>query len=307
MSVEIDARRCREVAEAIRNAWLADGILGDRFMPEDLVPEGMSAGSSEHALFLTLAVSIDYMRNADLLWAAARSTYEDPETRYLFNPILTVSTGVDKVINDLGKYKLVKKPHKDSQIWMTICRTLCRHFNGKVEPLLAEGRWCGPEIIELIRGRTYRYGFPNLKGMKIVPLWVRMLNDNWKGHEFLQMDEVELPVDVHTAAATVMLGCIRGNYQGKFSHFSKLVHEAWRLGCRNTSVYPLQLDEPLWHLSRNGCRNRKQSPCEHAGACPVGNHCADTYLQTYGSGGQTPNEVHFETGRWVNLRSGQGQ
>lgn len=38
-------------------------------------------------------------------------------------------------------------------------------------------------------------------------------------------------------------------------------------------TYRLQLDEPLWHLSRYGCKFRKGNFCEKRKACPIGEFC----------------------------------
>src|SRR5579859_4967669 len=116
-------------------------------MPEDMAPEGVKPGSPEHALFLTLTVAIDYMRDADQLWDAARATYRDPETRYVFDPNRVVQVGIAQLQGALARYKLVKKPIRDTQIWTTVCLTLSRYFEGRVEPLLAQAAWSGPHIL----------------------------------------------------------------------------------------------------------------------------------------------------------------
>jgi hypothetical protein len=55
-------------------------------MPENIEPAGIVRGSLEHLMFITLTVSIDYMRDANVLLGNSRKTYEDPDTRYLFDP-----------------------------------------------------------------------------------------------------------------------------------------------------------------------------------------------------------------------------
>lgn len=298
MTIQTNVERARQVAQLLYDAWNSDGILGDRFMPEDMAPAGVLPGSPEHALFLTLTVAIDYMRDANQLWDAARTTFQDPQARYLFDPNQVVQTGPAKIRSDLTRYHLVKRPKRDSQIWTTICRTLNHHFQGRVEPLLEHADWNGPKIIALVRSSKYRSGFPYLKGPKIAPLWVRMLKDNWMGHPLQDMEKVELPVDIHTGAATLMAGCVTGDYRGDFREFAQAVQQVWREGCKDSSLYPLQLDEPLWHLSRNGCRKTSAMPCQFVAACPVAHLCTGTRLNAYGARGQLPNEVTFSTGHW---------
>lgn len=57
------------------------GILRKTETPEDMIPNGMIKWSLEHMLFITLTVSIDYQRDASVLWYNSRKTFEDPETR----------------------------------------------------------------------------------------------------------------------------------------------------------------------------------------------------------------------------------
>ena len=70
-------------------------------MPENPVPRGIIPGSLDHLLFITLTVSIDYMRDADSLWASARATYGDPRTRYLFDPESGRAASFRKIVDDL--------------------------------------------------------------------------------------------------------------------------------------------------------------------------------------------------------------
>ena len=48
----------------------------------DILPEGVEGGSLEHVLFITLTVSLDYMRDAPTLWESAR--------KHLMIPILII-------------------------------------------------------------------------------------------------------------------------------------------------------------------------------------------------------------------------
>ncbi len=84
--ITIDTERGREAAKLLHSAFAQQGIHGRKWMPEDVMPAGVEQGSVEHILFLTLTVSIDYQREAGALWGAARQTFEDPSTRYLFDP-----------------------------------------------------------------------------------------------------------------------------------------------------------------------------------------------------------------------------
>jgi len=97
---------------------------------EDILPEGVGGGSLEHVLFITLTVSLDYMRDAPTLWECTRKTFDDPDTNYLFHPDKVKNISHDELIKDLRKYKLAKRPNQDSKIWITNSTTLNKYYNG---------------------------------------------------------------------------------------------------------------------------------------------------------------------------------
>jgi hypothetical protein len=272
MSLMTDPERAQKVGQILLRAYRGDGVLGESSMPEHILPQGLERGSPEYLNFLTLTVAIDYMRDADALWAAGRRTYADPETRYLYSPRRVIGTGISTLIEDMTKYRLAKRPAKDvQQIWQSICLTLVHHFDAEVYNLLGRVDFDAPRLLETIRNPHYR--FPYLKGPKIGPLWIRMLEDSWQGHHLNGLGVLPIPVDVHIATATVMTGCVRGPFVGAFEELANAVRTVWFDACRNTPHYPLQLDQPLWHLSRRGCRAPASVPCACGKRCPVGAFC----------------------------------
>ena len=87
----------------------------------------------EHILFITLTVSIDYQRDADALWANSRQTYEDLETKYLFNPKMLHEKPLSEIIRDMQKYRLSQKPQKDANIWRTVGVSFYKKWQGDLE------------------------------------------------------------------------------------------------------------------------------------------------------------------------------
>ena len=118
--MEINADRGQQVARLLYDSFSTGGILGNSEMPEDILPAGVNKGSLQHMLFITLTVSIDYQRDANVMWAVSRKTYEDPETRYLFDPASLNDIQPKKIEQDMQKYGLSKKPKKDAHIWRTV-------------------------------------------------------------------------------------------------------------------------------------------------------------------------------------------
>jgi hypothetical protein len=116
MPIVIDNERGKKVAELLYNFFSTKGIHGRTDMPEDITPNSVERNSLDHIFFITLTVSIDYQRDSPSLWASSRKTFDDPETRYLFDPKLLYETPFRKIVEDMQKYKLSKKPQKDANI-----------------------------------------------------------------------------------------------------------------------------------------------------------------------------------------------
>jgi hypothetical protein len=117
--------------------------------------------------------------------------------------------------------------------------------------------------------------FPSLRGDKISPLWIRMLRDNVGITCLKSLDKVPIPVDIHIARATLSLGIVRGQYDGPLEGIAPYIHQAWfesviGLTANNEPMIALDLDEPLWHLSKYGCSKHRN---EISGECSVFKTC----------------------------------
>jgi len=268
MSIVIDNQRGNKVAE----------LLYD--MPEDTTPTSVARGSLEHILFITLTVSIDYQRDAPSLWACSRKTFNDPETRYLFDPRLLHKTPFRKIVEDMQKYKLSKKPQKDANIWRTVGVTFYKKWEGDPRNFLKNCNWDSPLILERLKKDTHLYNgrlvsdYPYLRGPKIGPLWLRMLRDNVGITQLRNLENVPIPVDIHVARATLTTGVVRGSTQVRLDKLFEYIREAWfesvkGLSIKNRPMIALDVDEPLWNLSKYGCSNRDKT----IGYCSLFNKC----------------------------------
>ncbi len=292
--LDSDVARARAVAQRLLQAYAQSGIFGNQNMPEDLVPPSVVPGSEAHLRFITLTVAIDYMRDADQLWNAARATFADQATHYLFLPESVAQTGLIQVIDDMQRLGLSRKRQKDAQIWQGICTTLVLHFQGQVTTLLDRAHRDELKLLALIRSSQYGSGFPNLKGEKIGPLWIRMLHDTCLV-ELAHLNEVPLPVDIHTAQATLQTGCIRASQlEGSMGQLRKAVQQVWKEASALAAdgTYPLGLDEPLWLLSRQGCRKTPTWPCAYREHCPVVAYCQPNRIRLSVAG--DPNQQQSE-------------
>lgn len=302
MVLGIDVEKARKVAPILYHAFLTEGIHGRKDMPEDRPPEGVTTGSLEHLLFLTLTVSIDYQRDAHVLWDSARRTYEDPETRYLFDPAALQNIPFSKMIRDMQRHGLSKKIQNDTFIWRTVALTFLKKWDGNPRNFLAACDWDAVTILRRLRedqhfdGKRMTWDFPFLRGPKIGPLWVRMLRDNGKVEEITNLENVPIPVDVHVAKATLALGIVKGSYQGSLEGMYAFIRDAWKQGVRGAStgerpMIALDIDESLWHLSKFGCTKRDAV----TGECPVKNQCIMKGFCVKGSVSIGKEGIHLDT------------
>ncbi len=259
-----------EIAKILLQAYGEAGIF-DKRPPEEIIPNGISKGSREHLLFITLTVALDYMRPAEKLWEASRKTYEDPKTRYLFYPEEVVKKEQSELKRDMLKYKLALRPNKDLKIWKTLCETLNSEYDNNPIKLIEKFNYDALELYKYIGAE--RSKFPNLRGQKILPLWLRMLNQQVE-IKLEKIDKIPIPVDTHVRKASVMLGVTRR------CNDNNIIRESWSKILEGTEIYPILLDEPLWILSKYGCSNvidnncnLKGDKCPEAEYCPVKNYC----------------------------------
>ena len=117
-------------------------------------------------------------------------------------------------------------------------------------------------------------------GSKIGPLWLRMLRDNVGIEKLKNLDLVPIPVDVHVARSTFSLGIVKGLYSGSIERAFENVREAWfesvkDLRLLNREMIALDVDEPLWHLSKYGCTKRdlRTGKCPLLHQCEMRNYC----------------------------------
>ena len=280
MSFFIDIKRGQKVARHLYDSYTSTGIHGNKDMPEDEIPAGVLRGSLEHLLFITLTVSIDYQRDANSLWASSRETFEDEDTNYLYYPELLYEAPFRKIIEDMQKHRLSKKPKKDANIWRTVALTFYKKWGGNPKNFLADCNWESKTVLKRLREDVHIYNerrvpdYPYLRGNKIGPLWIRMLRDNVGIKEIRNLEGVEIPVDIHVARATLTTGVIRGKFKGKLQELFGNIRNAWfksvsSLNVKNRAMIALDVDEPLWHLSKYGCSKRDKQ----TGFCPVKKNC----------------------------------
>ena len=139
-----------------------------------------------------------------------------------------------------------------------------------------------------LRNDTHLYNgrliadYPYLRGLKIGPLWLRMLRDNVGIAQLRNLEKVPIPVDIHVARATLTTGVVRGILEVRLDELFKYIRKAWfesveGLSIKNRPMIALDVDEPLWHLSRYGCtkRNKTTGYCPYYTKCEARDFCIE--------------------------------
>lgn len=216
-----------------------------QFPPEYTLPPRMKQSSEEQLLFLTLTVSLDYMRDAVKLWKQSHDAWLDDSKNWIFNPKLVVQDGLEK-LTTLFKEINDQRPIKDAKIWFTICKKLLE-FEGSVYSLLRNLNFDASDISNYLN--IHKKDFPYLAGYKIKPLWLRMINDT-AGIKLNRIEGIPLPIDVHTARMTLKI-VFNDDFDGKITEeLRERTQKAWKIILNGTSIYPLQIDEPLWLMGK---------------------------------------------------------
>jgi hypothetical protein len=280
MNINIDPDRGRKAARLLYDSFNTQGIHGRNDMPEDILPKGVERGSLDHLLFITFTTTIDYTRDANTLWLISIKTFEDQRTRYLYIPSELSRKPLSQIIADMRVHGLSKKISQDAIAWRRVGITLHEKWGGDPRKFLESCGWDNLVILKRLEIDTHlengirKPDFPFLKGPKISSLWIRMLRDNIGITKLKKFDEVPIPTDIHIARATLSIGVVRGKYQGNLSALFPIIRKAWFESVKGLLVdgrpmIALDLDEPLWHLSKYGCTFRDKE----TGDCPVYNRC----------------------------------
>ena len=276
MILQDNLDRAIQVGKALISAYNGNGIFGHKTgdMPELLKPKNMEEGSIQHVNYITLLVALDYMREANQLWQAGVNTFEDEKTRWVFDVNSLKNDDLDLLIDTLKRHKVSKKYERDAKIWQTIAKSIRELFDGNMKKFLEEECKNEANQIYSFMKSFYKKEFPNLTGDKILPLWIRMMKDVC-GVEINNINKIPFPVDVHIARATIFSGCLVGNnVKTSIPKIMPDIDRIWtKVAEHIEDLNKFDLDEPLWTLSKYGCKKLKDMNCPVFDECPIKEFC----------------------------------
>lgn len=225
-----------------------NGELGGEVMPEDANPH-FEKSSLKNYLYFTLPMALNYQRNSYILWESALKTYNDVETRFVFNPKMCLEKSFEEVQYALTKYKVALQKQKQTEIWLTLCNTFVEMFDGDIRELFNKLDNDVNKIRDFIQ-KENKKKFPYLSGTKICNYWMYVIYQ-YTDRKYKNIECLTVAPDTHVCKATYKMGMITEN-EFNSSNVQQIVIDRWQELLNNTKYKPIDIHTPLWLWSRNG-------------------------------------------------------
>lgn len=232
---------CKQLLEAYRLKR-----LGYMKMPEDSSP-GFSEEEKEVGLvYFTLPMSLNYQRDSYKLWESALRTFNDSETKIVFDIQASANLDEAKLRELLTRYKVALQPNKHIATWQKIAKTISENW-GAVSDLLKASDYDFLKLKDIIQ-KQRKSGFPYLSGPKIFNYWSFIIQEYCKV-KLKNSEFIEIAPDTHVIKCSVVLGVITKEESEFFS--KDKISERWRELLRDTGINPIDMHPPLWFWSKN--------------------------------------------------------
>ena len=245
--MELSREKKQEIMRRVTRLVAAyhEGLLGGEVMPEDENP-GLLRGSAENYAYFTLPMALNYQRNSYSLWRSARQTYRDTNTCDVFEPAVAAQMDTALLREKLTAYKLALQPHKQTDIWQTLCISFTELFGGDIRAFFVAQSYSVAQIRQYVHAN--KRAFPYLGGEKLLNYWLYVLM-NYTDAVFPDKDLLTVSPDTHIIQASVKLGLITPAEAQK-SDARRVVAERWNEFLAGSAFHPLQVHTPLWLWSR---------------------------------------------------------
>ena len=240
MSLLID--HCHELIQAYH-----DGKLGYMKMPEDEHPDFMMMTREQRLSYFTLPMALNYQRNSYTLRESVLKTYNDAETRDLFDITACAQMSEEELRTKLLQYKIALQPNKHIQTRQKISKTLANNRWGVVQ-LLEATDYDFLKLQQLVQ-RDYKSGFPYLSGPKIFH-YRAMVIQSYGWIEFANKAYIDIAPDTHITQCSVRLWVITAEESVLLS--KEAISHRWRMLLDGSGIAPSDMHAPLRFWSRNG-------------------------------------------------------
>lgn len=242
--------RKQDILESVRRLYKMwkNGELGGGFMPEDSNPH-FEKSSKENYHYFTLPMALNYQRNSYKLWESALLTYNDSETRFVFDIDEVLNHSEEEVRIALTKYKVALQQNKQTEIWIKLCKTIKEKFNGDIRNLLRVCEYDVNKIRNYIQVE-HKKNFPYLSGNKLCNYWMFVLYQ-YTDIKFKNLQDLTVAPDTHVIKATRKLNLITEEELNK-TDVQMIVIRRWNELLDGTEFKPIDIHTPLWLWGRKG-------------------------------------------------------
>ncbi|TXK67408.1 hypothetical protein [Paenibacillus sp. N3.4] len=227
----------------------SDGLLGGEIMPEDVL---IGVVKEEELMdVLTLAMALNYQRNSYTLWESVVKAYQNPETNWIFNPILAANKNINELRAALLLHRVGLQPNRHPEIWQRVAKRIVKSSEKENVQGLIQSVQSDIATLKGIVQESRKSDFPYLSGPKIFNYWLYVLerytNVSWKSREL-----ITIAPDTHILKATVKLGLCSEEILNGGADDSKTVAIAWETALAGSGLAPIDVHTPLWLWSRAG-------------------------------------------------------
>lgn len=233
---------CKTLLQAYK-----DGKLGQTKMPEDSNPGFSEEDKERKLIYFTLPMALNYQRNSYKLWEAVLKTFNDEDTKKIFDIKTSAGLDTDELRGYLLKHKVALQPNKHIATWQTIAKTISNNW-GSISKLIDSADNDYLKLKDILQ-RTHKKGFPYLSGPKIFNYWCFILKE-YGGIVLKNSEFIEIAPDTHITKCSVKLGVIKEEESEVLS--KEQISERWREILKNSNINPIDMHPPLWFWSRNG-------------------------------------------------------
>lgn len=242
--------RKQDILESVKRLYKMwkNGELGGDFMPEDSNPH-LEKSSKENYHYFTLPMALNYQRNSYKLWESALLTYNDNETRFVFDIDEVLNHSEEEVRIALTKYKVALQQNKQTEIWIKLCKTIKEKFNGDIRNLLRVCEYDVNKIRNYIQVE-HKKNFPYLSGNKLCNYWMFVLYQ-YTDIKFKNLQDLTVAPDTHVIKATRKLNLITEEELNK-TDVQMIVIKRWNDLLDGTEFKPIDIHTPLWLWGRKG-------------------------------------------------------
>ncbi len=235
-------KNCKTLIDAFKS-----GKLGQTVMPEDSSPDFSDTDKEFRIAYFTLPMALNYQRDSYKLWESALKTFNDADTRFVFDVKAVSKASEDEVRKALMKYKVALQPNKHVNTWRIIAKTIHEEW-GSFTKFFETIDSDFINLKQLVKVE-HKKGFPYLSGPKIFNYWSFIISTYGK-IGLNNRDQIEIAPDTHITQCSVKLGVISPEEATNLT--KDAISERWRDLLKNSGIDPIDMHPPLWFWSRNG-------------------------------------------------------